>query len=128
MRYRFCKDDINVKSNTQGIVLSLILDGHLKEHMYIGYSVAEAKKKFQQDFGVYPDDYTPVGVHPLNNHGGLAIFLESSAASLKSPCIDNLSAQIHEIYTLPSTGSQNVVLDSTSSPQYKGHFSQICSQ
>ena len=73
MRYRFCKDDINVKSSTQGIVLSLILDGHLKEHMYIGYSVAEAKKKFQQDFGVYPDDYIPVGVHPLNNHGGLAI-------------------------------------------------------
>lgn len=74
MRYRFKKEDIQVTNNHDGsVTLSIILNGKYIHHMYIGYLVTEAKKKFQQDFGVYPDDYKPVGVLNLCNFGGLAI-------------------------------------------------------
>ena len=74
MRYRFTKNDITYRRDDCGNhVLSIMLDGHRKEHKYIFYSKAEAMQKFQRDFGTYPNDYKPAGVLTLCNFGGLAI-------------------------------------------------------
>lgn len=74
MRYRFTKDDVTVRRNDNGsLTLSIVLDGHLKHMNYMMYSEREALKKFQHEFGTYPDDYKPAGVLPLCNFGGMAI-------------------------------------------------------
>ena len=73
MRYRFSKDEITVRNNNGAWILSIMLDGQRIEQTYIFYSKEEAIRKFQQDFGTYPNDYTPVGVLTLSNFGGLAI-------------------------------------------------------
>ena len=74
MRYRFTKNDITYRKDDCGNhVLSIVLDGHRKEMKYMFYSKAEAIKKFQQEFGTYPNDYKPVGTLCLCNWGGLAI-------------------------------------------------------
>lgn len=74
MRYRFTKDEVTVRHNLNGtLTLSIVLDGQYKHMTYVMYSEQEALKKFQREFGTYPDDYKPVGVLPLSNFGGLAI-------------------------------------------------------
>ena len=74
MRYRFTKDDITISRNNNGtLILSIMIDGHYVDHCYMFYSKAEAIRKFQEQFGTYPDDYKPAGVLPMNNFGGLAI-------------------------------------------------------
>lgn len=74
MRYRFTRDEITVRNNGDGsLTLSIVLDGQYKHMQYMGYSKEEAIKKFQQEFGTYPDDYKPAGVLPMCNFGGLAI-------------------------------------------------------
>lgn len=74
MRYRFTRDEIGYRQNHDGThILSIVIDGHLVERAYMFYSKADAMKKFQADFGTYPDSYMPVGVVTLCNWGGLAI-------------------------------------------------------
>lgn len=74
MRYRFTKNDVTYRKDDCGNhVLSIVLDGHRKERKYMFYSKAEATKKFQQEFGTYPNDYKPAGILTLCNWGGLAI-------------------------------------------------------
>lgn len=74
MRYRFTKNDVTYRKDDCGNhVLSIVLDGHRKERKYVFYSKAEATKKFQQEFGTYPNDYKPAGILTLCNWGGLAI-------------------------------------------------------
>lgn len=74
MRYRFTKNDISVSNNHNGsFSLSIMLDGQYTHRMYIGYSKSEALKRFQSEFGLYPDDYKPAGVLCLNNFGGMAV-------------------------------------------------------
>lgn len=74
MRYRFTKNEIGIRKNNEGSwVLSIMLDGHLVECAYMFYSKEAALRKFQGEFGTYPDSYTPLGVLTLNNFGGLAI-------------------------------------------------------
>lgn len=74
MRYRFTKNDIIVRQNHEGSwVLSIMLDGHLIERAYMFYSKDSALKKFQSEFGLYPNDYKPAGVLCLNNFGGIAV-------------------------------------------------------
>lgn len=72
--YRFTKDEISIYRNKYGdITLSILLDGKYIDHTYMGYSKREAIKRFQQEYGTYPDDFTPARVLTLCNHGGLAI-------------------------------------------------------
>lgn len=74
MRYRFTKNDIRVRKNKEGSwVLSIILDGQLVECAYMFYSKEAALRKFQSEYGIYPDSYTPLGVLTLNNFGGMAV-------------------------------------------------------
>lgn len=74
MRYRFSQSDIAVRRNDVGsLVLSVMLDGQRIERTYMFYSLKEAIKKFQQEFGTYPKDFKPVGVLALNNFGGLSV-------------------------------------------------------
>lgn len=74
MRYRFSQSDIAVRRNDVGsLVLSVMLDGQRIERTYMFYSLKEAIKKFQQEFGTYPKNFKPVGVLALNNFGGLAV-------------------------------------------------------
>lgn len=74
MRYRFTKDEIMITNNHDGsLVLSIILDGEYKKCVYMLYPKKEAIKRFQQEFGIYADNYKPAGVAHLNNFGGLAI-------------------------------------------------------
>lgn len=74
MKYRFTKDEINVKQNPDGsFVLSIILNGQYIDRVYVFYHLNEALTKFQHEFGVYPNDFKPAGVLPLSNHGALAI-------------------------------------------------------
>ena len=74
MRYRFTKNDIIIMQNHDGsLVLSIMLDGHLVERAYMFYSKDSALKKFQSEFGLYPNDYKPAGVLCLNNFGGIAV-------------------------------------------------------
>ena len=57
MRYRFTKDDVTVRRNDNGsLTLSIVLDCHLKHMNYMMYSEREALKKFQHEFGTYPDN------------------------------------------------------------------------
>lgn len=74
MRYRFTREEIGYRRNREGShVLSIMLDGHMVERAYMYYSKPEAYKKFQTEFGTYPNDYKPAGILTLCNWGGLAI-------------------------------------------------------
>ena len=74
MRYRFNRDEINMRRNHDGtLVLSVILNGERIEHAYMGYSKGAAVRLFQQKFGSYPKDCKPVGTLCLCNHGGIAV-------------------------------------------------------
>ena len=74
MRYRFTREEIGYRRNHEGShVLSIVVDGHLIERAYMYYSKAEAYRRFQEQFGTYPNDYKPAGVLTLCNFGGLAI-------------------------------------------------------
>ena len=61
MRYRFTKGDVNVSRNHEGWVLSIILNGEHIENTYMLNSKVDAIRRFQYDYGTYPDDYIPVG-------------------------------------------------------------------
>lgn len=61
------------RNNEGTLTLSIRLDGKYIDKTYMFYSESEAIKKFQQEFGLYPDDYKPAGVLPMCNFGGLAI-------------------------------------------------------
>lgn len=74
MRYRFTKDEISISRNMNGTwILSVFLDGQYIDRAFMGYSKAEAIKRFQQEFGTYPNNYKPAGTLCLCNHGGIAI-------------------------------------------------------
>ena len=74
MRYRFTKEDICCSYNDVGnLVLSIMLDGQRVKQTYIFYPKKEAIKRFQQEFGTYPNDYKPIATLCLCNFGGLAI-------------------------------------------------------
>lgn len=74
MKYRFTKNDVDCWYDSCGYLhLKIVLDGELKKKTYLYYSKKEALKKFQEEFGVYPKDYKPIGVYCLSNFGGLAV-------------------------------------------------------
>ena len=72
--YRFTKDEIIISRNNNGsITLTTILNGKYFSQTYMGYSEREAIKRFQWEFGTYPDDFTPLATKHTCNFGGLAI-------------------------------------------------------
>lgn len=74
MRYRFTKNEIGYRRNREGShVLSIMIDGHIVEKAYMFYSKSDAIRKFQREFGAYPNNHKPAGVLTLCNLGGLAI-------------------------------------------------------
>jgi hypothetical protein len=63
-----------MRRNHEGaLVLSAMIDGHYVDHAYMYYTKKEAIKMFQEKYGTYPNDYTPLGVLTICNFGGLAI-------------------------------------------------------
>lgn len=74
MRYRFTKEQINVKQNGyNNFTLSVLVGNQLIEDGYLSYTKAGAIAQFQKEFGTYPKDYKPLAIYPVCNFGGLAI-------------------------------------------------------
>ena len=72
--YRFTKDEIHISRNHYGdLTLSIMFNGKYYHSTFNGYSKREAIKRFQQEFGTYPDSFKPLATMHTCNFGGLAI-------------------------------------------------------